>query len=386
MRDGTLFVQRTYPGVGLIFKRSGSHSKVVRNRMHATLDSLYERNRLDILEWIRDNRISVKEVHDKFVTGRLDSIAVSDLGVLKWVTEKGDIHSPMFDWVKKADLAETTRTDYKKRFLVFLKSVRSAFELPELAKLLKEFKTRYRDRKRSFNAVRTALMAFLNDTSGEDDPTYKKVKGIKPYTYKANTSRIHPLSVKEVLLLLSRLRKLDKRFTYPETHPKYQRGEKAAKMLWSLCLLGTNWKEYAVDGWKLQKREKRIDIYGEKRDQRDRYIPLIDASVTKPLLSLKDFRRYLGAVTKGRILVKDTRNTFIKWCYSAGIPHLRVEFYAGHQSKAMSIYYATGSGPSKEEVEGDGTLLREFIERERLTVTTPQTSFIVKSGTPVHKQ
>src|SRR5438876_867558 len=158
MRDGTLWLQRTYPGVGRIMKRSGTHNKTIRNRFHATLDALYERGRLDILERIRDNQLTMKEVHDKFTTGKLDAVSVSDLGTLKTVAN-GVIQSPMLVWVKKVDLSENTRIDYQKRFNVFLKTVGATFEMSHLPRLLGQFKDKYQSKKRSFNAVRTAVMA-----------------------------------------------------------------------------------------------------------------------------------------------------------------------------------------------------------------------------------
>ena len=352
--DGTLFIQWQRKGIGKIIKRSGTQDAKVRDAMQSMLDTLYSHGKHDILEAIRDNKLTPMQVYSAHATGNLETVAAPEnLMPLNEDTLCG--------WVDKhTELADTTKKGYRNRFKLFLKTVVEHSTLSDIPKYLKLYRESYVEKARSFNETRAALLSFISSSFSQFSKLYQNTYIVKPLKVKPTRQARH-LTYTQVLELCDRMKKLDTKWNYAETDVRFGGGTKAAKMFLTMCLLGTNPKEYFSDGWELDKKNKCVRIHGQKREGRERLVPLFDAPYTQPLLNEKHLRKYLGAASNGHVVPKDARNTFVFWLTESGVVENHRKSYLGHGPKDITAHYEK-KADSREALLKDAASVNAWLK------------------------
>lgn len=239
----------------------------------------------------------------------------------------------VYEWLKRAELAEKTRKEYRYNFIRlvgklppldreptrveerFLARGPDRTELPELLR-------RYARRAKPmmFVQVKAAAQSYVRRTvaKGQQSEMWKDLAGIQGPKRRA----------RDVGLGLSPERAREVAVACSGHGPVY------GQMWWTMCCTGMHWKEYAIDGWKAL--ADRIDVYGEKRAFRMRSVPLLTTPV-RPACGERKFRRVLKAVGEKLGIEKLTsyvaRRTFAHFLELTKIPDSQCDILMGHSPK-----------------------------------------------------
>lgn len=130
----------------------------------------------------------------------------------------------------------------------------------------------------------------------------------------------------------------------------------AAGAIWlSLCYTGMNLKEYYRDGWEIDYELGAVRIHGQKREARERLVPLLVPPVV-PQLERQGFRSAMRRAQAG-VTPHDARRTYRLWLQGAGIDKAHRDYYAGHAAETMEELY-TQPGQNAE-------LIRTWLAADR---------------------
>lgn len=355
---GTLLLDKRYPGVGRIVRRSGTMKATTLNQIKAAMDQMYSDGRLEVLEALRDKVLTPLEFLDSHKKKETKSFrSVADLVVIKYDPDENPaaVKSPLFDWLDSLSSdddpkSETTRRGYRGRFKQFLKFVPDGAKVGDIPLYLERMRRQYEKagKYRSYNETRMALQSFLSKQFTELNATYQAIiysKKLKTFEHKPKRTG-NPLSVGDVLQLMAKM------------------SEAAAAMFWTLCCTGMIWKEYTIDGWEVDRTAHCVRIHGVKRTGRDRRIPILSDGLVTPSLSYKHFRKELRKASKRKVVPKDARNTFARWMEEAEIIETHRQYYMGHKQKDLTAGY---SAPrfAKDILDPDAVKLLTYIDRQR---------------------
>lgn len=266
----------------------------------------------------------------------------------------------------KDEVAEATYIGRKHLIAQLTAAAPSGATLADLPNVFRDVKRRMKKAPVAFNTIRNYLRAFLRDTMGTRHELYLVLKhDILPIEIpghaKKKEKKRHPLSPAEVQLLASKF--ANRR---PNAHP----GGHGYNVI-QMALLGTNPKEYFVDGWTVGPTFVKIE--GEKRSGRTRMVPKLfpctlwpHATLRQPTVNEKSFDRAFREARKAANLVctpMDLRRSFSNWMEESGIDRTRRRMYMGHVPRDVTDLYET-----KKELlrylPGDGEKLRAWIEEQ----------------------
>lgn len=305
-------LDRTIKGVGRIRATTYTTDKKLARDYNGMLGALKRGGRLDILEAIRDKRLTVPQVWHYFAVGELEAVPT--------VEEMRPYLTTAREWVAGYRLGKGGISDRHRQSLrTCLEAVVGGHTGPSLGTLPTNLRA-YRQRcattghARQFNLTRSAVQAFLRDTMGRDSRLYRLVTGLEalPYT---PARQVAGTPVEKARDIKARL------------------GGHWGDMWWSMAITGMGWKEYAVDGWRVE--GDRVVIYGVKRKGRTRVVPRLGMPV-KPKYGYQAFRRH--CVDAGTAPYA-ARRTFAHWLEEAGVPRTRRKLYLGHKAGDVTDLY-----------------------------------------------
>lgn len=330
---GSFVIDRRYRGIGRIVRASGTSDKKTFRAILTMLSQLYATGKHEVLREIQAGSVTPLEAFGYWQSEQLD--ALPSVATLK------PISPTIEDWIKTHDVQPITRRNYTSEIARFIKVVgNSTFTM------LAEAVTTYRkhcadhDLNRTFNALRTVLLAYINHELGRSSWLYGKVSDIAGLAIDAPT-RAPQLTVVQADQLLAAL---------PDAHAEIAR---------AMLLTGMGWGE--VSGkWEVLK--DRVAIYGTKTEYRVRFVPLLAADIQHPTRSNKAFRTALRAV-RDDLSPYSFRRSYAHWMELSFIPRSRRKQYLGHSTGDVTGGYETS------EVEAfladDAARLKAFMTRER---------------------
>lgn len=351
MRVGTLLIQRRYRGVSRINLRSGTRNKTIRNRILATMDSLYERGRLDLLQDVSDGIITPMQLYNAQQQGNIKSLPSA--------AEIKPLVPHLFDWLDSYEkIVDTTRRGYRDRFTQLVKLGKDS-SVADLPGLLERMRAQHKklERYRSFNQARSAVQAYLRSTLGRQNPVYIAVANIEPLD-STPKRKGNPLSVVEAWAIKDKM------------------PEPMASMFWTLCLTGMGWMEY-TGAWEVV--GETVEIHGTKRAGRDRIIPKF-GELTPPSVPDKVFRKALRKGSKRTVQPYDCRRTFARWLNESEVFDVHQACYMGHGAKSITALYKTPRIVS-EILEGDRKKVTAYLKQESLKKVNPKAAefFVLES-------
>jgi hypothetical protein len=327
---GTLLLDRIFSGVGRIRVASGTNDLRTFKGINAMLTDFYDKGRFDLLEAIRDKRMTPARCYSLSRGGELR--AVTDPAQLEPLTPRWRA------WVAQTDMKETRmgREYAWKRMVKALPLDASPYHLPKAVRRMRETLA---DQPAAFNRTRAAVLAFLRDTFGKRDELYLSVTDI-PVLKEVKHKRPAPTVSKAI----------EVRDALPRP---------AAALWWALYTTGMGRGE--IDGlWEVLPLH--VAIHGTKRETRNRIVPRIGTPQPRAI-GWKQFR--LALLPFG-LQPYDARRGFAHLMEESGVTRIRRMMYMGHAAGDVT------GGYEKAElgafVESDAALMRakiDAVEAER---------------------
>jgi integrase len=293
--------------VGRIRRATGTNDKDVFKAIDTMLTQLYQQARFDLLESLRDKKLSLMEVYaDWRVKGveRLPSAATLGPVIPRW--EK---------WTATLE-AEHRRVAAGWGEKVMGKHLPDAAAIRALPDAVRAIQNTFAAQPRSANLMRSFVLAFLRDTVGRGSPVYSEVVSLRPVKQPRKTPRAKPT--------------LDDVRTMAEVL-----GPQHAPIVWTLALTGMRPKELWVTPWKVM--ADRVRIEGSKSAGSFRDVPLLGV-ITKPAVAHVTFRKAFKA-KYANWRVYDLRHAYAGLLEDAGVPRTRRLLYMGRGPKDVQDLY-----------------------------------------------
>ena len=307
---GTFSYQKRFKKIGEIRRASGTNDPKTFRAIGKLLKDLYYTGDHQILREVRDGIVSPLQVYAFWKEGRL--------GDLPTTSTTRPIHPTIPDWIDTHDVAKTTKRNYKSEVKRFSDLVGTKLPLHDIPEGVKRYRTHCleRDTRRTFNYLRTAMLAFLRGNFGKHSELWKGVSEIR--TLSATPKRQAPqLSVVEAVKFYQRL---------PPKHAKIAR---------TMMLTGMHWSEI-IGEWHIE--SDRVVIKGTKAKGRNRVVPLIDPTIGKPEVGNAAFRTQIRKI-RSDISPYSFRRSYSHWMEQAAIPRIRRKIYLGHGNTDVTDLY-----------------------------------------------
>jgi hypothetical protein len=289
--------------------------------------ALILRGRIDLLQGLLEHLYTPAELLTAFRLNDFDRLPrAEDVGGFK---EK---------WDTWATLTNREKARYAYDYLTTVQTVR------DLPAAVRAMRTALADKPVAFRLYKNEVVSFVRDVLTRAHPVYADLRMIPLYP-KRKREQGRPHAREEVAALLARL-------------------EPAARdIVWTMIATGAGLKELWEDG--LEVWADRVAIHGQKRESRDRVVPLwTDGLVTQPRLTVFQMRQRLKG-TGFRLY--DGRRTFARWCEEAGVLRTNFEAYLGHSGNMTSLY-TRGELPGQLATDA-AKLAAYWNAREREKVT-----------------
>ena len=261
---GSLWVDRIFRDVGRIRRATGTNDKDVFKAIDTMLTQLYQQGRFDLLESLRDKKLSLMEVYaDWRVKGveRLPSAATLGPVIPRWekwtATLEAEHRRVAAGWGKK----------------VIGKHLPDGAAIRALPDAVRAIQHTFAAQPRSANLMRSFVLAFLRDTVGRGSPVYSEVVSLRPVKQPRRTPRAKP-TLDDVRTMADVL------------------DAQHAPIVWTLALTGMRPKELWVTPWKVM--ADRVRIEGSKSAGSFRDVPLLGV-ITKPAVAHVTFRKAFKA-------------------------------------------------------------------------------------------
>lgn len=304
---GTWQVDRVFRSVGRIHRASGTNDKKVAEAIDTMLTQLYQQGRFDVLEALRDGKLSFLEVYGNWrATGveRLPNAAMLRTAIPqweKWAKTLGDEHQRVVSrWGRN----------------VLAAHLHPGAAIKALPDAMRAIQTTFARKPRSANLLRALIMAFLRDAVGRGNPLYVEVVSLR--------------RLKEPRSTRSKMTLRDVQEAANALEPKL------AAIVWSLALTGMRPKEYWTTPWRVVLPD-RVRIEGSKSAGSFRDVPLI-GNVVAPSVARVTFRKKFKEKLP-QWKVYDLRHAYAGILEEAGIPRARRLLYMGRGPKDVQDLY-----------------------------------------------
>jgi integrase len=304
---GSLWVDRVFRGVGRIRRASGTSDRDVHQAIDTMLTQLYQQGRFDLLESLRDKKLSLMEVYAEWRVKGVERLpSAGTLGPViprweGWVATLGTEHRRVASaWGKK----------------VLVQHLPDGAAIRALPEVVRAIQVSYAAQPRSANLMRSYVMAFLRDTVGRGSPLYNEVYSLRPVKQprKAPRNKMALADVRQVADAL---------------------GPRLAPTVWTLALTGMRPKELWVTPWRVM--PDRVRIEGSKSAGSFRDVPLLGVS-TRPPVAYVTFRKAFKAkFSEWRVY--DLRHAYAGLLEEAGVPRARRLIYMGRGPKDVQDIY-----------------------------------------------
>lgn len=322
---GTYEIDRTFPSIGRVRIRTGTHDKRLASRYETMLESLP----LETVHLIVGGALDLRVVWDSWSAGRMGEIPSAQ--VLR------PLISTMRRWLERPP-TEVSDSETANRKLTSEKFERlnAKAQILDVPVLLRTLREEMRERGSGFNHHRAAALAFLRDLLGPRSELYLQTAEIPMLEVTRKFPR-HPCTVQEARRIATQLDK------------------KWGEIWWTMCLTGMGPKEYWSDGWKVVRHG--LEIFGQKRPARNRVVPL----VVRPPEVVGTMAGFAEAIERADLGVTpyDARRSYARWLQELRFPFYRENAYMGHGPKSMRELYPWGD--ISEWLAEDGKALRTYV-------------------------
>lgn len=329
-KKGTLEVDRTFPGIGRVRLRTGTHNK----RLATAYESMLEQLPLSIVKLLVDRKLELRVVWDAWRSGQLSTLPTA--ATLQSLAEavRTWIDAPP-DPVGSSEKAnrEATRTK--------LEQLEPHAQIQQLPQLLRQLRESMREKASAFNHHRAAALAFLRDTLGTRSELYHQVGDVRPLHVERKFAR-HPCTVAEARAIATAL------------------GATWGPIWFALCATGLGPKEYWNDGWTVTRDG--VEVRGQKRLARNRVVPFV-VQMPQPIGRPAGFAEALERADLG-VTPYDARRSYARWLDELGLPGYRQDAYLGHGPKSMRELYKWGE--IRAWLVEDGGALRKYLGAKAL--------------------
>lgn len=317
---GSLPLKIRLPGCDPIRRLSGTTDKKVLRALVRMVHTLHEQGRDDLVNAIARGRLKPLQVYTRFRFSRLEDLPHAD--------ELPRFADAWPRWLAGMDCSADHRASCRQWCQRVEKALGLKAPLTEIPGAVKELRSTMRAHPRSFNLLRTTVMAFLRDTVSRRHRLWNDVVEIPVMKVKP-TRKKHPLTPDQLRDLVRRL------------------GEPCGPMAWTMATTGMGWKEY-TGAW--EREGEGLRIHGTKTGGRDRLIPLVSL-LHPPVGTIHRFRWQLEKATDRTVTPYDLRRTFAGLMVESNIPRPRRMAYMGHSPDDLTALY------EQQEV-------REFLRRD----------------------
>lgn len=270
--------------------------------------------RWDILRAIQDGTYTPREVWLAFRRQRLDSLISSK-------KTREPLFVAMQSWIDTYQCSDKHRVSLNQSLRYFRRLGNKKSMIEDLPRIVEDLRVEQNREQqgRTFNLARSAAQAFLRSTLKRNHPIYLELSAIDVLP-EIRTREGNPLTPDELRELMKKLA------------PHH------AQMAWAMACggMGPNeyWGRWTVLG-------DRVRIYGTKREGRDRFVPIIDRTISKPTRAYRAFQTQLLLKTDGKVEPYDLRRSFSTWMEECGISRTRRRIYMGHGKKDVLDLYET---------------------------------------------
>lgn len=292
---GTFLLERTFPGVGLVRRASGTDSVRMWGSLNDMLSTLWSHGRLDVLERIRNGALHPMKAFSMLQTSGIESFPRgAALETLDQMTE----------WAKTFKASKRHADNVRSALGLLVRSAIADEHLSDLPAILRRYKQGAG--KSQFRNTKMAVLAFLRQTRGRDElymqcadvPASYIPPGGNPFT----PAQLAAFGLKQPYL----------------------------GMAWTMCLTGMGQADY-WGNWEIQ--IDRVKIPGAKG--RPRIVPKV-GTLVPPGATYKDMLEAFEA-TGHRLY--DCRNSYSAWLEDAGVAPSRIALYMGHKAKNQTQHY-----------------------------------------------
>lgn len=331
---GTLKVDIRLGKLGRFNRATGTDNPELAGAILKTLRRLAKERRYDLLGPLVDGLMTPMELHEAIWRGKIDQLPTPETA---W-----PLHRTARRWVETLDLATRTKDAYEDALTGLGTEHTTLGEVPAL--LDERRMAALKGGKRpTFNRLHSAVMMFFTDRLGNHHPLTVAVGRIKRLDESADRREGNPFSLTQVYLL-------DEQFR------KHGYGQHAGN-LWALCLTGMRTSEYFGKLWRATGNT--LEVLGTKTRAAKRAVPLA-YPIARPSCSADHFRHIISKLTDKEHIPHDCRYTFMRWAENAGIPDLRIRWYAGHAVRSVTELYRRGRG-FQEFLDADAQKLRAWF-------------------------
>jgi integrase len=308
-KRGTFVFDRRIPGVGRFRSHSGTTDELLFAEYNKLITDLLNLSpcRVDIIEAIRDKRVSPAAVLDAFRNQRLHTLelSASAAAIMADLVESWKL------WVESTpnDKTAAARKGAFKAISAFLPKRNPA--LSDLPVALRAYRLSMVPRRQPamFNRVRAAVSAYLRDHVGVEDSAY--ISTVKIATMKERRYKRPAPTPEQALVIRSML------------EPEY------AAIWWAMYCTGMGPEEL----WGAWTNERdHVYIGGTKREARKRQVPLLGA-IARPTMHPRTFTDYFSAAVESKFDIEpyDARRGFRYLMSDSGVERVRIKQYMGHE-------------------------------------------------------
>ncbi len=310
----SLIFDRRFRHVGRIKRASGTLDADELRQINEAFTAIAEMDppRLDILRAVQDRVYTPREVWQAHRKQRLDTLVSSK-------NTRALLDQAMTSWIDGYTCGDDHRRSLRGSLGYLVKAGGKRATIEDLPRLLEKLRPTMlaAGNARTFNLARSAAQAFVRSTLKRSNPLWLEISSIETLPVK-KTREGNPQSPDELRVLMAKM------------HPRH------AQIAWAMAVAGMGPKEY-WGRWEV--RGDRVLVHGTKREARDRFVPLVDASIAKPSVLYRAFQKAIGAASNWTVEPYDMRRSFATWMEDAGIPRTRRRMYMGHGEKDVTDIY-----------------------------------------------
>lgn len=306
---GTYVFDRRIPGIG----RFRTHSGTTDAETFAAYDEMITKllalkpPRADLVEAIRDRRVTFAAVLDAFDNHRLNTLELSASAT----TRHGDLKETWKQWVEDTPNPKTAaaRKGAFKALSPLLPGRNPTNSDLPVALLAYRRAMVPRKQPAMFNRVRAAVSAFLRDHVSVEDRAY--ISTVLIATMKERKHK-RPAPTPEQAMLIRDMLEAD-----------------YAAAWWAMYCTGMGPEEF-WGKWTIA--DDHIHILGTKREARDRAVPFLEV-IARPTMHPRTFLDHFTVVVGGKYDFEpyDARRGFRRLLGDARIETVRIKQYMGHE-------------------------------------------------------
>lgn len=324
---GTLIVDLWLGKLGRLKRASGTADATVYRDVVMTLRRLRRDGAWDLLALVYNRLVTPLELCQSVWQQRTDELPSAE--------DARPLTTVIAHWTASLDRVPRTVADYRQMLLRLTTADARLSDLPTLLARARA-QAMHTGRRSTFNHLWSAARTMLLHELGPEHRLTKAVRRIE--ALRVDRRKGNPQSPNQVRAIAGQM-------------------GRHAPALWALCLTGMRRGEYFNRRFTVL--PDRVAIRGTKTATAVREIPKA-YPVSAPTCRFRAFGRHLAEASGETVRIHDLRYTWMRWCEEAGIPEVRIRWYAGHAVKDVSELYRRGRGFTEHLVQ-DAERLRTWL-------------------------